>query len=186
MFDRGFADRCSALLHQELTEDSLDRLSSGQAILLTVLTEILAVIEIGSLVLYDEPELHLHPNAIAGLMRGFSRILNKFESYAIIATHSPLILQQVPSHYVRVFRRIGDQPFVDPLRIESFGGDVAELTEEVFQVSTADTYFREWLAAVYQSVTEEELVRAFDHPLSFNARALIRSYFKRHAAGEHD
>lgn len=45
-----------------------DRLSSGQNILLYIITEITANIRFDSLILYDEPETHLHPNAISQLI----------------------------------------------------------------------------------------------------------------------
>ena len=48
--------------------------------------------------LFDEPELHLHQNATANTMRMFYRLLEEFNSYAIIATHSPLIIQEIPSN----------------------------------------------------------------------------------------
>jgi len=42
-------------------------LSSGQQILICTITELIANIENESIILFDEPEIHLHPNAIANI-----------------------------------------------------------------------------------------------------------------------
>ena len=68
-------------------------MSSGQLILICSMTEVIANIERESLLLFDEPELHLHPNAISNLLRTLNKMLEEFDSYAILATHSPLIVQ---------------------------------------------------------------------------------------------
>lgn len=56
-----------------------------------------------SLLLFDEPETHLHPNMIFKLVKSLYKILETEESYAIIATHSPIIIQQVPSKNILIF-----------------------------------------------------------------------------------
>lgn len=57
--------------------------SSGQQILICTITELIANIENESIILFDEPEIHLHPNAIANMVRMFYRLLDEFNSYAI-------------------------------------------------------------------------------------------------------
>ncbi|MRT37670.1 AAA family ATPase, partial [Acinetobacter sp. RIT698] len=47
--------------------DTLKIFSSGQNILLNIITEIIKNIRYDSLIIYDEPETHLHPNAISQL-----------------------------------------------------------------------------------------------------------------------
>lgn len=172
IFNKVFAQRCDDFLSSG-SNDNGRWLSSGQTILLTVLTELLAVLEPESLILYDEPELHLHPNAMAGLIKGLQRVLLAFNCYAIVATHSPLILQQVPSHYVRVFTRIQNQTMIGTLPIESFGENLTVLTEEVFQVNAIDTIFREWADKVATNESESNILSAFDERLGFNARTSI-------------
>jgi predicted ATPase len=70
-----------------------DKLSSGQSIILYIISEITANIRFDSLLLYDEPETHLHPNAITQLVNTIYELVNEFESYCIIATHSPLVIR---------------------------------------------------------------------------------------------
>jgi hypothetical protein len=150
-------------------------LSSGQLVLASTLTGVIAVIEPASLLLYDEPELHLHPNAIAGLMRAIERLLSHFRSYAVIATHSPMILQQVPARYVRVFTRLDRMTNIEPLGIESFGQNLTVLTEQIFKAGDTPSRFRDWSQRVAPGRPLEEIQAGFEYPLSFEAKMFLRA-----------
>ena len=54
---------------EELKEGNAPAMSSGQSILAYFIAAALAYLKEGSLVLLDEPEIHLHPNAVAWLMQ---------------------------------------------------------------------------------------------------------------------
>jgi AAA domain, putative AbiEii toxin, Type IV TA system len=183
VFDKPFADRCRRSFRSDEPSDDMKLLSSGQMILLLVFTEVLSAIERESLLLYDEPELHLHPNAISGLMQGITRVLNRFSSYAIVATHSPLIIQQIPSDYVRIFTRVNNQTFISILAVESFGENLSALTDEVFQVNASESIFQAWLRSVRGKASEDQILGVFTKPLSFNAKSLIRSFFEARTRG---
>lgn len=62
----------------------LDKLSSWQKILVIVFSEVLAHIEENSLLLFDEPETHLHPNILFKLIKMLDQILCDYDSYIII------------------------------------------------------------------------------------------------------
>ncbi len=74
--------------------------------MLCTMTEVIATIEKESLLLFDEPELHLHPNAVANTLRMLYKLLEEFDSYAIFSTHWPLIVQEIPSRYVQILSRV--------------------------------------------------------------------------------
>jgi ATPase subunit of ABC transporter with duplicated ATPase domains len=150
-------------------------LSSGQLVLASTLTGVIAVIEPASLLLYDEPELHLHPNAIAGLMRAIERLLSHFRSYAVIATHSPMILQQVPARYVRVFTRLDRMTTIEPLGIESFGQNLTVLTEQIFKAGDTPSRFRDWSQRIAPTQTLQQIQAGFEYPLSFEAKMFLRA-----------
>jgi predicted ATPase len=175
VFGKGFTANCTDALRTNEPVEGLDRLSSGQMIFVTVVTELLAAIDRNSLILYDEPELHLHPNAISSLMRSMANLLEAFDSYAIVATHSPLVIQQIPAAYVRVFTRVANQTFIGELSDESFGESLSVLTEDIFQVNTAETLFRSWLNAVPRRTSEKQILNAFTKGLSFRAKSVIRT-----------
>jgi len=51
----------------------------------------------------EEPEAHLHPQAIRALTLNFGEI----KSQKIISTHSPYLIQEIPFTQIRLFRRNG-------------------------------------------------------------------------------
>jgi predicted ATPase len=107
-------------------------LSSGQTILIYIITEIVANIRLDSLVIYDEPETHLHPNAISELINTIYELVNEFQSYCIIATHSPIIIRELMSKSVYVIERENDFASIRKPNLETFGENLTILTEEVF------------------------------------------------------
>jgi len=107
-------------------------LSSGQSILLYIISELTANVRLDSLILYDEPETHLHPNAISQLINSIYSLVEEFESYCIIATHSPLVIRELPSRSVFVVEKNENRPLVRRIGLESFGGNLSVLTEDIF------------------------------------------------------
>jgi hypothetical protein len=159
----------------EDSEHKPPKLSSGQLVLVSTITELLAALDRESMILFDEPELHQHPNAVAGLMESLHTLLDEFDSYAILATHSPLVVQQIPSAYVRVFIRTGNATVIrDPVN-ECFGENLTTITQEVFQTSTSPSLYAEWLKAAIVSLEEDEILRLFPKGLSFNALSVMQS-----------
>jgi ABC-type transport system involved in cytochrome c biogenesis ATPase subunit len=69
------------------------QMSSGHQVVLLTITQLVARLEERTLVLMDEPEGHLHPPLLASLIRAMSTVLGEVNAFAIVATHSPVILQ---------------------------------------------------------------------------------------------
>lgn len=59
--------------------------------------------ETDSILALEEPEAHLHPQAI----RSLAANLNGVKSQKIISTHSPYFIQEIPFTKIRMFRRDG-------------------------------------------------------------------------------
>ena len=151
-------------------------LGAGQKTALTVLTRILASIRNGTLVLIDEPELNLHPSLLAALLRVLHGWLDRFDGYGIIATHSPIGLQEIPGRNVHVLRRIGRMPFIQPYESESFGQSLSDIVGEVFGVDEQDKNYATVLRELLSSgMSTEQIERAFGRPLSLNARMALRA-----------
>lgn len=179
------SDQLTTSLKDEIdnsaTEDkALSLLSSGQSILAHFVTALLAWIQPNSLVLFDEPETHLHPNAVASLFLVLSDILEKFDSYAVVATHSPVVIQEIPAKRVLVFEREQNLTIAHPLSIESFGESVTELTKHVFETIEVENVYRRVLKELASDESAEEVVARFDRGLSLNAQAyLLAQYGKK-------
>lgn len=107
-------------------------MSSGESIYVYSLTEIMANIRYDTLLLFDEPEQHLHPSAITTLMKAVYDVLEDFESYAIVATHSPLVIREMISDNVYTFERNESRLSVAKIGMECFGEDISTLSDVVF------------------------------------------------------
>lgn len=156
-----------------------DRLSSGQNILLYIITEITANIRFDSLILYDEPETHLHPNAISQLINTIYELVEEFKSYCIIGTHSPLIIQELLSKNVYVLERNGNTPVIRRIGIESFGENLTTLTEDVFGNREIEKQYKKLIdeqISLGKSFDQIVSLLQFDEiPLSLNIRLYIKS-----------
>lgn len=151
------------------------KLSSGQKILVAVMTDIIANIQKQSVILFDEPEIHLHPEALAALARAIDQLLTDFDSYSIIATHSSLLLQETLSRQVRIFRRIGSSPHISPLTVESFGENLSAITREVFAVDGEKNNFRAILERLAHDQTPEDVENLFPLGLPILAQTYLQA-----------
>lgn len=162
---------------ENLSYQKSKRLSSGQSIMLFILTELIAYIQEESLILFDEPETHLHPSAISQLLKGFYEILETYKSFAIMSTHSPIIIQDIPSKYITIFDREGNFPKVTKLAIECFGENISTITSTVFGiVDIKEMYkfhFEKLMDNWGNDYTPEKINVFFDNKLSFNAQLYL-------------
>ncbi|MGR5905283.1 AAA family ATPase [Bacillus paranthracis] len=155
------------------------QLSSGQNLIITTITEVIANITPESILLFDEPETHLHPNAISNLMRMLNLLLEEFNSYAIISTHSPIILQEIPAKYVNVFERNNYTPSVRNLHVECFGDNLTNITNEVFEVSNVESNYKNWFDNIVKTLEYEQILELFTNPLSYNAMTYLNIAAKK-------
>lgn len=160
-------------------ENSLPPLmSSGQSILAYFISAALAYLKEESLILFDEPEIHLHPNAVALLMQTLQSLLEQYDAYAIIATHSPLVIQEVPRKRVVRFERVGNITSAHPLATESFGENIAELTRQVFETVEIPNFYKQTFRDLAKTKTFNEVSALFDDQLSLHATAYLASLYE--------
>lgn len=178
---RALTERLDAEIFSPSQDDNtLSLLSSGQSILCHFVTALLAWIQPNTLVLFDEPETHLHPNAVASLFLVLTDILNDFDSYAIVATHSPVVIQEMPAKRVILFQRKGNVTTADQLELESFGESLTELTRHVFETIDVESLYRKTLRSLARNYSPEDAMAFFDNGLSLSAQAyLLAQYDKK-------
>lgn len=152
-------------------------LSSGQQILICTLTELIANIENESIILFDEPEIHLHPNAISNVLRMFYKLLEKFNSYAIFSTHSPLVLQEIPSRYIQILDRASDILTIRKPDIECFGNSINNIIHNVFDVTSKESNFKSVLSTLAQNNTYQEVLDMFGDKLGLNAMIYLKNCY---------
>lgn len=153
-------------------------MSSGQLILICSMTEVIANIERESLLLFDEPELHLHPNAISNLLRTLNKMLEEFDSYAILATHSPLIIQEICKEQIQILNRIDDVLTVVHPDFECFGNNLTEITNSVFDVTSRESNYKSVLSKLSKTMSFEQVMAAFGNDLSLNAMIFLKQCYK--------
>jgi predicted ATPase len=160
---------------QKRTANVYRKLSSGHKIVLLTVTRLVETVEEKTLVLLDEPEAHLHPPLLAAFVRALSDLLFNRNGVAIIATHSPVVLQEVPKSCAWKIRRSGVVLRCERPEIETFGENVGVLTREVFGLEVTQTGFHKLLAdAVTHNGDFESVVGSFSGELGVEAKAIIR------------
>ncbi|MDQ6944745.1 MAG: AAA family ATPase [Actinomycetota bacterium] len=151
-------------------------LSSGHKIVLLTITRLVETVEERSLLLVDEPEAHLHPPLLSAFIRALSDLLVNRNGVAIIATHSPVVLQEVPASCVWKMRRVGGAVAVERPEIETFGENVGVLTREVFGLEVTQSGFHRLVwDAVEEGNSFEDVVERFGGHLGAEAMAIARA-----------
>ena len=159
-----------------------DKLSSGQSMLMNLIIEIVANIRQNTLILLDEPEVHLHPKGITTIITILNLICKEFSSCCVLATHSSVIVQELLSRNVIVMDRQEDgTPIVRPMRVESFGENLTTITEDVFGRSQVSPYYKKVVKdLVKENDSIENVLRIIQNqevPISMPLYMLIDKYF---------
>ncbi|TXH34085.1 MAG: hypothetical protein E6Q98_19745 [Rhodospirillaceae bacterium] len=152
-------------------------LSSGHKVVLKIVAELTAQIDgtAPTLVLIDEPETHLHPPLLAAFLKSIRSCLDQFDGYAVIATHSPVVLQETPARYIRVLKRHSDTSAIVPVAIETFGEEIGAITQDVFNLDDGSTDWHDTLHALARRRSLSEIEQMFERKLGFTARSYIAS-----------
>lgn len=188
LFEREEIDSFMKDLTPASTEEVLDkkkedikavfrRLSSGHKVVLLVITSCVAEIEERSILFLDEPENHLHPPLLSALIRALSDLLMDRNGVAIVSTHSPIVLQEIPGSCVWVLDRdeYNEVSAVRPDR-ETFGTNLGALIYDVFDLEMSRSGFRRLIReAVEEFGSYDEVSREFGNHLGNEAELLLRT-----------
>ncbi len=108
-------------------------LSSGELSFLRFAALAGLYIENGTLLLFDEPETHLHPNFISQFVALLDRLLKQTGSAAILSTHSVYFVREAVEDQVTVLRSGGDRIIsAETPTLKTFGADVGAISYFVF------------------------------------------------------
>jgi energy-coupling factor transporter ATP-binding protein EcfA2 len=148
-------------------------LSSGQVTFIRFAAQACLHIENGSVLLFDEPETHLHPNLITEFVRLLDRLLEMTGSVAIVATHSAYFVREVPRRQVIVLRQTdADTNKIEAIqpRLRTLGADIGEISHFVF----GDELFGRLLGKVREKIVMNQakaakLLSSIEEDLSVEA-----------------
>ena len=179
LFEEADVSRLIAMPDNQVDEVAaklFDKLSSGHGIVLLSITRLVELVDEQSLVLLDEPEGHLHPPLLSAFVRALSQLLTLRNGVAVIATHSPVVLQEAPASCVWTITRSREEVRVDRPEIETFGENVGILTREVFGLEVQRSGFHTLLARSTNANNGnyEAVLRDFQGQLGAEARAIAR------------
>ncbi|UQW76258.1 AAA family ATPase [Pseudomonas avellanae] len=180
--DSNFEDMDLAHLNELPTDEAIvkahrifSRMSSGHSIVLLTLTKLVEAVEEKTLVLMDEPESHLHPPLLSAFTRAISDLLQDRNGVAIIATHSPVVVQEAPGSCVWKLTRLRAEGRADRPERETFGENAGVLTREIFGLEVNKSGYHEVLQeAVNRGGTFESILADYQEQLGFEAQAILR------------
>jgi len=153
-------------------------LSAGQRIVLNIISDLILNIRQRSLILLDEPETHLHPQLLTTLLSLVNDLLVANDSFAVIATHSPIVVQQVLAKRVHKIRRVdGNIPQVASPEIETFGENLTEIVRSVFDALESDRDYEEVIDRLLAQHDRDadRVLALFGGRLGLNAQIYLRS-----------
>lgn len=116
-----------------LIEGKTYPLSSGELSFLRFAALASLYIENGTLLLFDEPETHLHPNFISQFVSLLDGLLEQTGSAAILATHSVYFVREALEDQVTVLRSDAERMIsAETPTLKTFGADVGAISYFVF------------------------------------------------------
>lgn len=130
----------------------LIELSTGEISLLLRLFNIADQIKPNSIVLIDEPELHLHPNWCINYISKLKQLFNKYDSHFIIATHSPLLVANLNKEDIVVLKKINNVIINSNIDTGTFGVNIDTVLEQVFGVTLRDS---EIISTTFQEIQKK-------------------------------
>ena len=146
----------------------LMNLSSGHYVILYMILKIVLLVEEKAIILIDEPETHLHPPLLSAFTRSVNDILKQKNALGIIATHSPIVLQEIPSKCVwKIYESAIERP-----SINTFGESIGVITRDVFQLGIQETGFKKFIED--KSIVELEKIED-----SLGSEALFKYYMRK-------
>lgn len=160
----------------ERMKEIFSTLSSGHKVVLLIVTCCVDKIVEKSIIFLDEPENHLHPPLLSALIRALSDLLIDRNGVAIISTHSPVVLQEVPSNCVYALRKVDQELIPERLELNTFGATIGSLTSEVFGLEVTNSGFHKLISdAVREWRDYDDILFKFDNQLGSEALLLLRT-----------
>ena len=185
LFDNKRGNEYSSIVDNTLVKKFFRRLSSGHMIIILSLTALVDSVHEKTIVLIDEPETHLHPPLLSNYIRTLSFLLLKKNAIAIIATHSPIVIQEVPKSCVNRITRDGDDIHFEDVILETFATNTDSLTREIFGLEVIKTGFYQLLQKELES-NFDETFQKFEGKVGSLGQILIQSLLSQKRSNDEE
>ena len=162
-------------------------LSTGYKFFFHSMSYVISYILDGSLVLFDEPENHIHPPLLSFMMAQYREILSKYNSVMLVSTHSPVVIQELFAENVLKVYREGDKISIKKPMIETYGATFGEINAEVFGLTAdvaryftaVDELYDAWQLSGMASAREmiDRLMQNLKRPVSNQVASYLISKF---------
>ncbi len=129
-------DRACLVFEEAKWNECFKKLSTGHKFFLHAMSCLIAYCEENAVIMFDEPENHLQAPLLSFMMKEIGRILARRSSVMLVATHSPVILQETLSSNVRVVRRSEENVIIQKPEIETYGASFGAISSYVFGLNT--------------------------------------------------
>lgn len=116
--------------------EKIDTLSSGQATILLYITKLVSSINQGSLVIFDEPETFMHPPMVKAFIRAVSELVDNNKAFCLMATHSPVIIQEIP--HCNVYKLDSNHELTN-IYYKTYGQNLDTLYKNIYGVELQQT-----------------------------------------------
>lgn len=152
------------------------KLSSGHKIVLLSLLQIINNVEPNSLFLVDEPEQNLHPPLISSFIQAISVILSRRNAVAIIATHSPVIVQECSADCVWIIDRDQSTISIHRPTIKTFGENVGEITYNIFDLEVRNSGYMKVINNEIQKYNDSFFIPGEERNIDDDLQAIIDKF----------
>lgn len=117
----------------------MSSLSSGEQSIFFRFIRLFEAVSDDSVVLIDEPEIHLHPKWIQSYIPMLISLFKDRSAHIILATHSPLIVANLPRECVVVLKKDGRRVYQSNDEYEpTLGADMEAILEDIFGLTQAN------------------------------------------------
>ncbi|MEZ7635404.1 AAA family ATPase [Streptococcus sp. 27098_8_70] len=154
-FESWVEDIKSAFLDRDIIKEDLekiDNLSSGQATILLYITKLVSSINQGSLVIFDEPETFMHPPMVKAFIRAVSELVDNNKAFCLIATHSPVIIQEIP--HCNVYKLDSNHELTN-IYYKTYGQNLDTLYKNIYGVELQQTGYNSFFNNRKKKIIEE-------------------------------
>lgn len=142
-------------------------MSTGVKFFLHIMSHIYAYNEDNSILLFDEPENHLHPPMLSFMMSEIRKVIRRTHSVMLVSTHSPVILQEMFTKNTFVIQRDGESFTFKHLLTETYGENFGYINRLVFGLNSDicnyhdvfDTIYRKYRCDDMDSI--EDVIKLF-------------------------